>query len=85
VQLYIDGNKEEVYELLTRRFYNYDIQKDTLNLCNAVIRGHRLELFPMIVPSGQVQHTMARKSSTTSYLKLMNFRYRISMSFKYKH
>jgi hypothetical protein len=51
VQLYIYDNKEEVYELLTRRFYTYHIQKDTLDLCNAVIRGHRLELFPLVVPS----------------------------------
>jgi hypothetical protein len=51
VQLYINGHKEDICQLLTRRFHTYDIQEDTLDMCNAVVQGHRLELFPLIVPS----------------------------------
>jgi hypothetical protein len=51
VQLYVDNNREQIYEVMSNRFSTYTISKDTLKLCNAAIQAHRLELFPLIVPS----------------------------------
>jgi hypothetical protein len=51
VKFYVDDNIEQLYAVLTNRFTTYNITEDTLALCNAVIRAHRLELFPLIVPA----------------------------------
>jgi hypothetical protein len=51
VQLHVDSNKEEIYELLTKRFADYTLHEETSELCDAVIRGHRYGLFPLITPS----------------------------------
>jgi hypothetical protein len=51
VQLFVDNQREKIYEVMVNRFSAYTIPKDTLALCKAVIQAHRLELFPLIVPA----------------------------------
>lgn len=51
VQSYVNNNREHICQLLTNRFSTYTTPQGTLQLCNAVIQAHRLELFPLIVPS----------------------------------
>jgi hypothetical protein len=51
VTAYVDANREQLYSIITKRFSTYTIPQDTLKLCDAVIKAHRLELFPLIVPA----------------------------------
>jgi hypothetical protein len=46
---YINNNSETLYSDLMARFADYSLERGTYDLCEAVIKAHRSQLFPLIV------------------------------------
>jgi hypothetical protein len=51
VQRYIQNNSENIYSNLAVRFAEYNLDGHAKALCDSVIKAHRLQLFPLIVPA----------------------------------
>lgn len=58
VRRYVHDNSETIYSVLATRFKEYDLEIHTANLCEDVIKAHRLQLFTLIVPPifAEIEH-----------------------------